>query len=448
MGLTGIEIFKQLPKTNCGECGVPTCLAFAMKLAQSQAELASCPHVSDEAKAALSEASAPPMRAVTVGTGDAKFTVGEETVMFRHEKTFVNPCAIGVSVSAGDSDADIDASVAAALAADFERVQQRLRCGFIAIEGTGDAARYAAVVTRVKAACDLPLILRTEDVAEMTAALEVASADRPLLCAATAANADAMIALAKSSACPLVVRAEGLEAVSALAEKAAAAGVADLVIDSMPATAGAALRDRTFARRSALVKKFAALGYPIIDFPGAFAGEDALLETTYAAADVASYASIIVLTGAEPWRMLPLLVERQNIYTDPQRPMQAEAKVYAINNPGPDAPFFVTTNFSLTYFIVAGEIEGGKQGAYLGVVESEGLSVLTAWAAGKFVPERIAKFVNDSGMAETLNHREVIIPGAVAQISGELAEELAGWNVTVGPYEAADIPAFLRRRAG
>lgn len=448
MGLTGIEIFKQLPKTNCGDCGVPTCLAFAMKLAQGGAELASCPHVSDEAKAALSEASAPPMRAVKIGVGDAAFTVGEETVMFRHEKTFVNPCAIGVTVSAGDSDDAIDATVAAALAADFERVQQRLCCVFVAIEGTGDAARFAAVVARVKAACDLPLVLRTEDVAEMTAALEVAAADKPLLCAATAANADAMIALAKSSACPLVVRAEGLEAVSALAEKAAAAGVVDLVIDSMPATAGAALRDRTFARRSALVKKFAPLGYAVIDFPGAYAGGDALLETTYAAADVASYANIIVLTGAEPWRMLPLLVSRQNIYTDPQRPMQAEAKVYAINNPGPDAPFFVTTNFSLTYFIVAGEIEGGKQGAYLGVVESEGLSVLTAWAAGKFVPERIAKFVNDSGMAETLNHREVIIPGAVAQISGELAEELQGWNVTVGPYEAADIPAFLRRRAG
>ena len=145
--------------------------------------------------------------------------------------------------------------------------------------------------------------------------------------------------------------------------------------------------------------------------------------------------------------MLPLLVLRQNIYTDPQRPMQAEAKIYAINNPGPDAPFFVTTNFSLTYFIVAGEIEGGKMPAYLGIVEAEGLSVLTAWAAGKFVPERIAKFVKESGIADMISHREVIIPGAVAQISGELLEELDGWNVTVGPYEAADIPAFLKRRA-
>lgn len=447
MGLSGIEIFKHLPKTNCGDCGVPTCLAFAMKLAQGQAELASCPHVSDDAMSALSSASAPPMRAVTVGTGDSTFTVGEETVMFRHDKTFVHPCAVGVTVSAADSDVAIDETVAAALAADFERVQQRLRCDFIAVTGSGDPARFAAAVGRISAACDLPLILRTENTAEMSAALEVAGDRKPLVCAAAGASADDMIALAKTHNCPLVVRAVGLEAVSALTEKAVAAGVQDLVIDSAAATAGAGLRDRTFARRAALQKKFAALGYPVISFPGDYAAGDDLLETTYAAAEVGSYANIIVLSGAEPWRMLPLLVLRQNLYTDPQRPMQAEAKVYAINNPGPDAPFFVTTNFSLTYFIVAGEIEGGKQPAYLGVVESEGLSVLTAWAAGKFVPERIAKFVKESGLADTLSHREVIIPGAVAQISGELAEELDGWQVTVGPYEAADIPAFLRRRA-
>jgi acetyl-CoA decarbonylase/synthase complex subunit gamma len=447
MGLSGIEIFKNLPKTNCGDCGVPTCLAFAMKLAQGQAELDSCPHVSDDAKAALSEASAPPMRAVTVGVGDTAFTVGEETVLFRHEKTFVHPCAIGLTVDASADDEAIDAAVDQAVAADFERVQQQLRCGFVAVRSAGDGARFAAVVSRIAAATKLPLILMTEDPAEMSSALEVVGPGRPLICAATDANADAMFALAKTHSCPIVVRASGLAAVSELTEKAAAAGLKDIVIDSVPTTAGAALRDHVFARRAALTRKFAALGYPIITFPGNFADGDDLLEVTFAAADVDKYGSIIVLSGAEPWRVLPLLVLRQNIYTDPQRPMQAEAKIYAINNPGPDAPFFVTTNFSLTYFIVSSEIEGGKMPAYLGIVEAEGLSVLTAWAAGKFVPERIAKFVKESGISEMISHREVIIPGAVAQISGELLEELDGWNVTVGPYEAADIPAFLKRRA-
>ncbi len=447
MALTGIEIFKQLPKTNCGDCGVPTCLAFAMKLAQGQAELSACPHVSDEAKAALSEAAAPPMRAVTVGTGENAFTVGEETVLFRHDKTFVNPCAIGAEVDAGADDADIDATVAQAKAAAFERVQQHLACGFIAICGNGDPARFRAVAERVATTSGLPLVLMSEDPAEMSQALEAVGEGKPLICGATENNADAMFALAKEHSCPLVVRAEGLEAVAALTEKADAAGLKDIVIDSMPPTPKDALRDAVFARRAALTRKFAPLGYPTIAFAGALAGDGAMLETVYAAMDVAKYGSIIVLSGADPWRFLPLLVLRQNIFTDPQRPMQAESKIYEINGPGPGSPFFLTTNFSLTYFIVSSEIEGAKAPAYLGVVDAEGLSVLTAWAAGKFVPERIAKFVTDSGIAEKIAEREVIIPGAVAQISGELGEELDGWRVTVGPYEAADIPAFVKRRA-
>ncbi|MBI5231106.1 MAG: acetyl-CoA decarbonylase/synthase complex subunit gamma [Coriobacteriales bacterium] len=446
MALTGLDIFKLLPKTNCGECGTPTCLAFAMKLAQGQAELTLCPYVSDEAKAQLASAAAPPMRAVTVGVGDSAFTVGEETVLFRHDKTFVNPAAFGASIDSGASDGEIDAAIAACKAADFERVQQRLRCGFLAVRSTGDAARFAEVASKV-AAADVPVVLVTEDPAHAEAALGAIASSKPLLHAATESNADAMIELAKKHSVPLAIRAKGLEALSALTEKAADAGLTDLVIDSAPTTAGEALRDHVFARRAALNQKFAPLGYPVITFPAEISGGDQMLETVYATADLLKYGSIIVLSSAEAWQMLPLLVARQNIYTDPQRPMQAEAKIYEIGTPGPDAPFVVTTNFSLTYFIVSSEIETAKVPMYLGIVESEGLSVLTAWAAGKFVPERIAKFVNDSGIAEKVSHRDVIIPGAVAQISGELKEELDGWNVVVGPYEAADLGAFVKKRA-
>lgn len=447
MALTGLDIFKHLPKTNCGDCGVPTCLAFAMKLAQGQAELSSCPHVSEEAVTALSAAAAPPMRGVTVGTGELAFTVGEETVLHRHDKTFVNPCAIGVSVDSSANDDEIDGVVAQADAAVFERVQQVLRCGFVAVRGSGDPARFRAVAERIAGKTKLPLVLISEDPAEMGAALEAVGSAKPLIHAATDANFDAMAALATQHSCPLVVRADGVEATAALAERAAAAGLKDIVLDTSPASAGAALRDRVFERRSAIVGRYAPLGYPCISFPGEFAGGDELLETVYATVDLVKYASIIVLSGAEAWRMLPLLVLRQNIFTDPQRPMQAESKVYEFGNPGSDAPLFVTTNFSLTYFIVSSELEGSKLPARLGVVDAEGLSVLTAWAAGKFVPERIAKFVNGSGVADAISHRELIIPGAVAQISGELAEELPGWSVTVGPYEAADLPAFMKLRA-
>ena len=448
MALTGLEIFKLLPQTNCGDCGVPTCLAFAMKLASGQAELATCPHVSEEATAALGAAAAPPMRVVTVGTGDNAFTVGEETVLFRHDKTFVNPAAIGVSVDSGAADEEIDAIVASAAASSFERVQQHLACGFIAVRSTGDAARFKTVVERVAQDSDLPLVLMSEDAEHLSAALGSVGDAKPLIHAATEANADAVIALAKEHECPVAVRAEGLEAVIALTEKADAAGVTDVVIDSAPATAADALRDNVFSRRAALEKEVSALGYPVLCFPGELADGDAMLEVVYAAVDLLKYGSIIVLSGAEAWRMLPLLVLRQNVYTDPQRPMQAEAKIYEFGSPGPDAPFFVTTNFSLTYFIVSSEIEAAKVPAYLGIVDSEGLSVLTAWAAGKFIPERIAKFVGDSGMAERISHHDVIIPGAVAQISGELAGELEDWNVVVGPYEAAEIPAFIKQKVG
>jgi acetyl-CoA decarbonylase/synthase complex subunit gamma len=448
MALSGLDIFKKLPQTNCGDCGVPTCLAFAMKLAQGQAELSACPHVSEEAAAELSESAAPPMRGITIGTGEHAFMIGEETVLFRHDKTFVNPCGIGVLVESGADDDEIDAVTQAVGAAVFERVQQELRTGCVAVKSTADAPRFAEVARRVAEATGLPLVLMSEDASEMKTALETVGDGRPLIHAATEANLDEMVALASENECPLAVRAPGLDALASLAEKAAAAGVKDLVLDSAPATAGAALRDRVLARRAALEQKFTPLGYPIMSIPGELAGDDRMLENLYAAADVTKYAGLVILSSTEPERVLPLLVLRQNIYTDPQRPMQVEQKVYEFGSPGPDAPLFVTTNFSLTYFIVASEIETSKRPARLAIVDCEGLSVLTAWAAGKFIPERIAKMIGDSGVSEEIEHREIIIPGMVAQISGELVEELDGWNVTVGPREAAEIPAFLKQKAG
>lgn len=447
MALSGLDIFKKLPQTNCGDCGVPTCLAFAMKLAQGQAELSACPHVSEEAAAELSESAAPPQRAITVGTGDLAFTVGEETVLFRHDKTFVNPCAFAVTVESGSGAEQIDAAVAAAEAATYERVQQELRVGGIAIKSTGSADDFRKAVERVAAATALPLILMSTDPEAMGAALGVAGDRKPLIHAATEENFDAMVALAEQHGCPLAVRASGLEALAALTEKAAAAGLKELVLDSAPESAGQALRDHVLSRRAALKNKFAPLGYPVITFPGELAGVDPSLETVYAAADVLKYGGIVVLSNAEPAHVLPLLVLRQNTYTDPQRPMQVEQKIYEFGTPGPDSPLFVTTNFSLTYFIVASEIEAARVAARLAVVDCEGLSVLTAWAAGKFVPDRIAKMISDSGVGDEMASKELVIPGMVAQISGELAEELDGWKIAVGPREAAELPRFIKQKA-
>jgi acetyl-CoA decarbonylase/synthase complex subunit gamma len=445
MGLSGLDIFKKLPKTNCKECGFPTCLAFAMKLAAGQTSLDECPYVSDEVRAELAEASAPPIRGVTVGTGDEAFKVGEELVLFRHEKTFFNPTVLGVLISDDMDDAKVDELVKQVNECEHERVGVTLKAGTLALKAaSGDAGKFKALVEKVKGATAKPLILMAEDVDVMKSGVEAAGDSRPLLYAATEANVDAMGELAKEKGLPLAVKAEDLDKLAELSDKLTGMGVNDLILDPAPRKTGETFKDLVAIRRAALNEKFAAFGFPTITFP-CEETDDELYETALAGMYICKYGGIVILSHAEQWRMYPLLVLDLNIYTDPQRPMAVDAKFYEIGTPDENSPVLLTTNFSLTYFIVSGEIEGSKIPAWLGVVDVDGQSVLTAWAAGKFVPEVIAKFVNTSGIADKVKHRKLIIPGYVAQISGELEEELPDWEIIIGTREAADIPAFLRQ---
>ncbi|MBC7252396.1 MAG: acetyl-CoA decarbonylase/synthase complex subunit gamma [Actinobacteria bacterium] len=445
MGLSGLDIFKKLPKTNCKECGFPTCLAFAMKLAAGQANLDDCPYVTDEVRAELAEAAAPPIRGVTVGVGEEAFKVGEELVLFRHEKTFFNPAVLGVLVSDDMDEARVDELLKQAKECVHERVGVILKVGTVAVKcASGDAGKFKALVEKVKGATSKPLILMAEDVEVMKAALEVAADSRPLLYAATEANVEAMGALAKEKDLPLAVKAADLDKLAELSEKLTGMGLKDLVLDPSPRAPRETFKDLVAIRRAALNQKFAPFGFPTITFP-CEETDDELYETVLAAMYICKYGGIVILSHAEQWRMYPLLVLTLNIYTDPQRPMAVDSKFYEIGNPDENSPVLVTTNFSLTYFIVSGEIEGSKIPAWLGVVDVDGQSVLTAWAAGKFVPETIAKFINTSGIADKVKHRKLIIPGYVAQISGELEEELPDWEIVIGTREAADLPAFLRQ---
>lgn len=448
MGLTGLEIFKKLPQTNCGDCGFPTCLAFAMRLAAGQEELEKCPHVSEEAKAELSDASAPPIRKVTIGVGDTAFTVGEEQVLFRHDKTFYNPTAFAVLISDDEDEAAVNTKLEQVNKNRFERIAQLLRANAVAVRcSSGDSGKFKTFVERIKGATDLPLILMGEaDV--LGAALEVCADTKPLLYAATEANIDAMVALAKDKAVPLVVQSETLDGLAALTEKAEAAGVKDLVLEPASRSLSENLRDLTLIRRAALKQKFKPLGYPTIALP-ALETQDSYQEAMRAAVYLMKYGSIVVLSSLEQWKAMSLFTLRQNIFTDPQQPMQVESKIYNINGADADSPVLITTNFSLTYFIVSGEIEASKKPAWLVVMDSDGLSVLTGWAAGKFVPERIAAFIKKAGVKDMVSHNKLIIPGYVAQISGELEEELGGdWEVIVGVREAGDLPAYLKSLAG
>lgn len=446
MALSGVEIFKLLPKTNCKKCGHPTCLAFAMKLAQRQASLESCPDVSEEAKKILGEASAPPVRPMTLGTGDKAVKMGEETVLFRHDKKFVNPCAFAVEVKDTLAEAEVSALCEQVVNSEMDRVGQKLRIDAIMItNASGDAGRLEAAAKIVAAkAPGIPVIINTENPQAAESAIRLFADKRPMLYGANASNAEAMASIAKSNKAILGVTANGLDELSDLTEKVKGLGVEDMVIDSGARKAKEIIENNTLIRRAAVKKNFKPLGYPVINF---MQREDSLHETLLAGIGVAKYASIIVLSSIEKWKNLVLFTLRQNIYTDPQVPMQVEQKIYTIGEPKPESPFLITTNFSLTYFIVSGEVENSKVPCRLAVMDCEGLSVLTAWAAGKFTASKIAQFITDSGIEKDIATKELILPGYVAILSGSIEDKLPGWKVTVGPREANALPAFLKSRA-
>lgn len=445
MALTGVEIFKLLPKTNCKKCGHPTCLAFAMKLAQRQATLDSCPDVSEEAKKVLGEASAPPVRPMTFGAGDKAVKMGEETVLFRHDKKFVNPCAFAVEIKDTLSEADIAAIAEEVVKSEIDRVGQKLRIDAIALtNASGDAGKLEAAAKTVAAkAAGVPVIINTQNTQAAEAAVKVFSDKRPLIYGATAANFEAMANIAKANKAILGVGASGLDELSTLTDKIKGLGVEDMVIDSGARKAKEIIENNTLIRRAAIKKNFKPLGFPIINF---IQREDSLHEALVGVIGITKYASIVVLSSIEKWKNLALFTLRQNIYTDPQVPMQVEQKVYPIGEPKPESPLFITTNFSLTYFIVSGEIENSKVASRLAVMDCEGLSVLTAWAAGKFTASKIAQFITESGVEKDIATKELIIPGYVAILSGSIEDKLPGWKITVGPREANAIPAFLRSR--
>jgi acetyl-CoA decarbonylase/synthase complex subunit gamma len=435
-----------LPKTNCKECGVPTCLAFAMNLASGKAELDNCPYVSEEARAALSEASAPPIRPVAVGKGVRAATTGGETVQYRHEKTFFNPTLLAAVVRSDIADAELAAKLKKWNAFQYERVGLNLRPELVALKDVnGNAEAFAKTAKTIAETSEFNLVLMTEKAEVMKAAVAVTKFKRPLLYAATEANAAEFGALAKENALPLAVKAASVEALIALSQKLTAMGLKDLVLDPGSREIKQAHMDQIAIRRAALKNGNRDLGFPTIVFPCEMAG-NLDVETMIAATFVAKYGGIVVLSDFAGESIFPLLLERLNIFTDPQRPMTVTEGIYEINNPSAESPVMVTTNFALTYFIVTGEVEASRVPSYLLIKNSEGLSVMTAWAAGKFAGDDVGAFVKKCGIEEKVKNKEVIIPGYAAAIAGDMEEELPGWKVTVGPREAAHLPAFLKAR--
>ena len=446
MALTGIQIFKLLPKTNCKECGVPTCLAFAMNLASGKAELDSCPYVSDEAREKLAEASAPPIRPVAIGKGVRAFTVGGETVLYRHEKTFYNQPAIGALLGSDISDAELETKLKNWNAFQFERVGLNLRPELIVLKDIGgDKDAFAKKAKTIAETSEFNLVLMTDNVQVMKSGIEACKFKRPLLYAANEKNADEMATLAKESDLPVAVKADSVEGLIRLTQKLTEMGLKDIVIDPGSREIKKSLEDLVAVRRAALKGGNRALGFSPITFPCEMAS-NLEMETLVAGMYIAKYGGIVVLSDFAGESLFPLLLERLNIFTDPQRPMTVTEGIYEIGNPDENSPVLVTTNFALTYFIVSGEIEGSKVPAWLLIKDAEGLSVMTAWAAGKFSGDDVGIFVKKCGIMDKVKHTELIIPGYAAAIAGDVEEELPGWTIQVGPRDAAHIPAYLRAK--
>jgi len=446
VALSGIQIYKLLPQTNCKECGFPTCLAFAMKLAAKQVELDNCPYVSEESREQLAESAAPPVRLVTVSANGREVKSGNEIVLFRHEKTFYNPCGLFIRLYDDQPLDEIKARAEEAAAYSVEYVGMTLTIDGFAVEATGDGDRFAAAVGGVLETAKLPLVLIASDPAVMEKGLEAAKGTRPLIYGATAESWQGFAALASKHGAAMAIRADTVSALAELTEEIKEAGVQDIVLDPGVRDLRSSLVLNTLIRRMALKKTFRPLGYPLISFPSECAADEGMVSISATQA-IAKYGGFVVLDRFSPATIYPLLVLRTNVYTDPQKPIQVQPGIYEINNPGDEAPVLVTTNFSITYFSVANEVDGSGLPGWLLVADAEGMSVLTAWAAGKFDAEKIAKSVKSTGLSDKVSHRKVIIPGHVSVLLGELEEELPDWEIKVGPREAVDITAYLKAGA-
>ena len=436
MALKGLDIFKLSPKKNCKECGSPTCMAFCMKVAQGAVSLDKCPYFSEEALATLNSATAPLMKTISVG----EHKLGGETVLFRHEKTLVNKNLYAVCVC---GDCDADAKLAQMQKIDYERIGERMYVEFVFVRNKGnDPVAYAELVKKA-VATGRDIILECWDVECAKAALAVAGKN-VILDGATPDNWEAMNTVATEAGVALGVWASNISDLYDTVKKLENAGNKNLVLDVTGATAKETLANAVLVRRTALKQEDRTFGYPSIVNVAKLAKGDARLQTAYAAMFTEKYASIIVMENMTYAQALPLYGLRQNIYTDPQKPMKVEAKIYPINGADENSPVALTVDFALTYFLVSGELERSGQPVNLVITDASGMSVLTAWAAGKLSSSTIKKTFDELDIANKIKNRTLIIPGKVAVMKGEIQEKLPEWNVVVGPLEAVQLPKYMK----
>ena len=441
MAVKGLDIFKLSPKTNCKECGCPTCMAFCMKVAQGALPIDKCPHMSDEAKALLSEATAPPMKTIKIGAGDEEHTLGGETVLYRHEKTFVSRNIYAAPLCTSMDDAEVDAKLAAIGKIDYERIGEREYIETIMVHG--DDAKLADLAKKASAT-GRTVIIDTTNVDAAKAAVEAIADKKPALIGANKDNFEAMNEIATANGIALGVTGSDISEIHDTVAALEAKGNKNLIIDVTGADIKETLKNAVLVRRSAIKDGDRTFGYPSIVKLPKIAKGNFHLQTAYAAMFTLKYGSIIVMENMTMASALPLYGLRQNIYTDPQKPMKVEPGIYPINGATADDPCMLTVDFALTYFLVSGELERSKVPVNLLIVDASGMSVLTAWAAGKFSSSTVKKFFDEYDIANKINNRTLVLPGKVAVMKGEIADKLPDWNVVVGTREAVEIVKYLK----
>ena len=444
MALNGIQIFKLTPKKNCKECGCPTCMAFSMKVAQGALDISACPHMSAEALESLSAATAPPMKTIKVGKGDAEYTLGGETVLYRHEKTFVSKTRYAVSVCSGMDDATIDAKIAEAGKVDYDRIGEQMHVEMLYVnccEGTA-ADRYVEIVKKA-AATGKTLVLGVKDVEIAKAALEVCKDAKPILNGADASNYAEMSAVATEAGVVLGVTGADLNELYDTVAALEKAGNKNLILDVGTNSVKEAYANAVQIRRAALKDQDRTFGYPTLVNVAVLAHGDRTLQQALLSMFTMKYGSIVVTENLDYAEALPLFGLRQNVFTDPQKPMKVEPGIYPLNGADENSLCLTTVDFALTYFVVSGELERSGVPCNLIISDAGGLSVLTAWAAGKLSSSSVAKYIQEN-VEDKVKCRKLVIPGKVAVLKGDIEAKLPGWEVIVAPLEAVQLVKFLK----
>lgn len=445
MALTGLSIFKLTPKKNCKDCGFPTCLAFSMKVAGGAVEISKCPHMSPESLEKLTEGTAPIMKTVTIGKGETEYKLGGETVLFRHDKTFVNRNRFALLLSDSMTDAQIDEKIDHMIKVNYIRIGEEMKIEIADIKFAGDKAKYIALINKVKeSGLKVVYMLDCEDASVLKEALAIVKEENPIVFGANKDNYKEIVELVKGTKIALGVKAPTLEELYTLVEEIQKLGHKELLLDVGTTSVKSAFENAVQIRKINLNGQDRTFGYPSVVYVNELAKGDKHLEIALATLFTMKYGSIIVLSDMDYARALTLYPLRQNVFTDPQRPMKVESKIYSINNANENSPVLCTVDFALTYFIVSGEIERSKVPVWVVIPDAGGYSVLTSWAAGKFTSANISKFVKESGITEKTKSRKLIIPGKVAVLKGDLEEDLPGWEIVISTTEAMNLPKFLK----